>query len=405
MKKIIAVLLCLSLLMVVGCSSGGEEQASKDSGNMAQGIYEDKILVGTTGAQQGPLAFIGKPYFDGMKAYFNMLNEKGGVNGKKIELTVLEDEFKPENSIANVQRLINDDKVFALVGLFGTPGVKASIPTVKDAGIPAVYFATGAHAPTQAGDNFFPVQPNYVYEGKLMSKYIKDYFKAEKVAVIYRSDDVGLDGVKGLTEGFKAQGMEDAIVDVLSFDAGSSDFTAQVAKAKDSKADVVVCYALGGGVSGVIKEMEKMGMVDTPVIAPYPNVSDSFVEANLEAAPNVIENLFGLGWVDVTRPAVKELEDAMTKYFPDSPLNAYTISGWIAAETFVKGLEIEFEKYPEDMTWENYIKSMETLEYTDGIIPRIAYAKNERQGVVNMALTEVEGKTWVNRTEYLMFDK
>lgn len=399
MKKIISIVL-LVMLVLSGCGANTEKTSA------SQGVLEEKIVVGTTGAQQGPLAFIGKPYFDAMKSYFENLNENGGVKGKKIELIVLEDEFKPENSIANVQKLVNDEKVFGLVGLFGTPGVKASIPTVQEAGIPAVYFATGAKAPTEAGKNFFPVQPNYVYEGKLMTKYIVDYFKAKKVAVIYRSDDVGIDGLRGIKEGLKAGGKEDLLVAELSFDAGSTDFTAQVAKAKEAGADVVVCYALSGGVSGTIKEMEKVGMHSIPVICPYPNVSDSFIVANKEAAPNVIENLHGMGWVDLNRPAVNDMIEAMKKYAPDSPANAYAVSGWIAAEVFTKGLEKTIEKFGADnITWENYIAAMEELEYTEGIIPRIAYAPGVREGVVNMALTEVEGDTWIAKTEYLEFNK
>ncbi len=398
MKKILMMLLVFAIVFT-GCAKEVET-------NTAQGIYEDKIVVGTTGAQQGPLAFIGKPYFDGMNAYFDMVNENGGIEGRKIDLIVLEDEFKPETAIANVQNLINDEKVFSLVGLFGTPGVKASIPTVKEAGIPAVYFATGATAPVTAGRNFFPVQPNYAYEGKLMSQYAVDYFKAKKIAVIYRSDDVGLDGLRGVKEGLKIMGKSDLLVAELSFDAGATDFTAQVAKVKESGADVLINYSLGGGVSGVLKELEKMGMTDLPQITPYPNVSDSFVAANLEASPNAIKNLYGMGWVDMTRPAVKDMSDAMAKYYPESAVNAYTVSGWIAAETFYKGLEIALENNDiNELNWEKYIDAMETLDYTDGIIPKIAYSPGERNGVTNMALVKVVGNTWELQTDYLEFNK
>lgn len=404
-KKLMAVTVGMSLVLT-GCGASGTGGTASKEEPAAQGITADKILVGTTGAQQGALAFIGKPYFDGMKAYFAKVNEAGGIEGRKIELTVLEDEFKPENAIANVQKLINDDKVFSLVGLFGTPGVKASIPTVQESGIPAVYFATGATAPTKAGENFFPVQPNYTTEGKLMAMYANDHFKANKIAVIYQSDDVGLDGLGGFKEGLKAYGADSKLVAELSFDAGATDYTAQVAKAKEAGADLIVCYALSGGVSGVLKEMEKIGLTSTPILVPYPNVSDSFVAANKEAAPKAIENLYGMGWVDMTRPAVQDMVDAVNKYVPGADINAYTISGWIAAETFYKGLEIAVKNVGIDhLSWKAYIEAMGELNYTEGIIPKIAYPNGERIGVSNMCLTEVEGDTWVNKTDYLGFSK
>lgn len=412
MKRFLALTVGMSLVLT-GCGAKPADQAAAGAGTetvkeepAAQGIFADKVLVGTTGAQQGALAFIGKPYFDGMKAYFAMVNDAGGLEGRKIELTVLEDEFKPENAIANVQKLINDDKVFSLVGLFGTPGVKASIPTVQESGIPAVYFATGATAPTKAGENFFPVQPNYTTEGKIMGMYAVDHFKANKIAVIYQSDDVGLDGLGGFKEGLKDYGADSKLVAELSYDAGATDYTAQVAKVKESGADLLICYGLSAGVSGVLKEMEKTGLTNLPIVVPYPNVSDSFVAANKEAAPKAIENLFGMGWVNMERPAVKDMVAAVNKYVPGSEINAYTISGWIAAETFYKGLEIAVKnKGFEHLTWADYIAAMGELNYTDGIIPKIAYPNGERIGVENMCLTEVEGDTWVNRTDYLPYGK
>ncbi len=405
MKKLLLLILVFAMVMA-GCSEAVANESDNDVVESAQGIYEDRIVVGTSGAQQGPLAFIGKPYFDGMNAYFDMVNENGGIEGKKIELIILEDEFKPETSLANVQELVEDEKVFALVGLFGTPGVKANIPNIQEKGIPAVYFATGARATADAGENFFPVQPNYVYEGKLMSQYATEYFNATKIAVVYRTDDLGLDGLRGVKEGLMAQGKSDLLVAELSFDAGTTDFTAQVAKIKEADADIIINYALAGGVSSMLKELEKMGMSDIPQIVPYPNVSDSFIVSNMEGAPNAIENLYGLGWVDMTRDAVNDMVDAVTEYYPESAINAYTVSGWIAAETFVKGLELAIETTDiDEMTWKKYIEAMNSFEYTEGIIPRIAYSPGVREGVTNMALVEVEGSTWELKTDYLEFKK
>lgn len=399
MKKGIIFGLILVLVLMTGCQG-----ASTETTEQAQGIYEEKIVVGTTGAQEGPLAFIGKPYFDAMKAYFQMYNENGGIEGREIELEVMEDQFKPETAIANVQKLINDEKVFSLVGLFGTPGVKASIPKVKTAGIPAVYFATGAKAPTEAGENFFPVQPNYYYEGQLMAHYAVNHFNAEKIAVIYRSDDVGLDGLSGIKEGLKTLGKEDALVEELSFDAGATDFTAQVAKVKESDADILINYSLAGGVSGVLKELEKIGMENLPHLCPYPNVSPSLIAANSEAAPKAIQNLYGMAWVDVNRPAVQDFLETMEKYYPDTPANAYAMSGWIAAETFVVGLEEALTEVSiDELTWDAYLSAMERIEHDQGIVPMISYHNGSRNGVEHMALTQVVGDTWELQTEYQKF--
>lgn len=420
MKKVVALVLGLTMaLSVVGCS-GGSQGASAEKGKKetAQGILADKVVVGSSGAQQGAYAFIGKPYYDAMKAYFAELNEKGGVNGKKIELKVLEDEFKPENAIANVQKLINDEKVFSIVGLFGTPGVKAAVPTIKDAGIPAVYFATGAAITTKSGPNFFPVQPNYLYEGKLMAMYANNYFKGKKVAVVYRNDDAGVDGLAGFEDGLKQLGKSDLLVQKVSMDVGTTDATAQIAKVKESGADLVIAYALSGELSVILKEVQKAGL-NVPMLTTYSNVSDSFVNSNAPAAPNAIKNLYGLSWVDPTRPAVKTFSDVTKKHFPDATVNAYAMSGWLAAETFTKGLEIAIKDNNnsyDGLTWEAYIAAMGKLNYTEGILNKIAYPNGERNGATNMAVAQAydTGKkdakgnsvwAWKNVTDFQEFTK
>jgi branched-chain amino acid transport system substrate-binding protein len=411
MKKVIALVLGLTMVLAVGCSNKGNNEAPASAGETkketAQGITADKIVVGTTGAQQGAYAFIGKPYFDAMNAYFKELNSKGGVGGKQVELKVLEDEFKAEQSIANVQKLINDEKVFAIVGLFGTPGVKASTPMIADAGIPAVYFATGASITTKSGPNFFPVQPNYIYEGKLMSMYARDFFKSKKTAVIYRTDDAGVDGLAGFEAGAKELGTDSSIVAKLPIDVGTTDATAQIAKIKESGADFIVAYALSGELSVILKEVEKAGL-NIPILTTYSNVSDAFIASNVKAAPNAIKNLHGLSWVDPTRPAAIEFAGIVKKHYPDAVVNAYSMSGWIAAETFTKGLELAIKDNggsTDGLSWEAYVKSMETINYTDGILNKIAYPNGERNGATNMCVAKVDGPAWVNVTEFKEFTK
>jgi len=184
-KKLISLMLILVLsISMVACGGGGSEDTSSEGSTeveLAQGITEDSIKIGTVAVQSGALSFIGAPYVAGMESYFKTINEDGGVNGRKIELIKKDDEFKPDKSVQAVESLIFDEEVFAIVGHLGTPGVVASQEIVKEEGIPSVYFGSGAVSLTEAGENFFPVQPNYVYEGKLMSKFAIEEFDAKNV--------------------------------------------------------------------------------------------------------------------------------------------------------------------------------------------------------------------------------
>jgi len=396
MKKVISLVLSLVLIFsLAGCTSTSkdtttnkveEKKVEEKEIELAQGVTDETIKVGTVGVMSGPLAFIGTPYFAGMEAYMNKVNDEGGVNGRKIEFIKKDDEFKPDKSLQAIESLVYDEKVFAIVGHLGTPGIMASIETVKEEGIPDVYFGSGVVQLTQAGENFFPVQPNYVYEGKLMAKYAVEKYEAKKIAVIYRNDDVGRDGLKGIEDGLEVLGKTEMLTEKgkLAYNAGDTDFTVQVQKAKGLNPDLVIIYGLGGGTAGILKEVEKIGF-DVPMLTTYSNADASFLAIASPGAPNMIKNLGVLGWLDVTEDSLKPLVSAMNKYFPDTAVNAYTMAGWVAGETFIAGLK----DTGDNLTWEGYIDAMNNLKFTEGLAPEISYSEGVRQGVTSMAVSKV----------------
>lgn len=409
MKKLLA--LVFMIFLVVGLAACGnddqssgksnstdnntatdnQDNASKDStkGNdepkieLAQGVTDSTIKVGSIGVQSGPLAAIGTPYYAGMQAYFDMINDQGGVNGRTIDLIKKDDEFQPEKAVSAMEQLIYDDKVFAIVGQLGTPGVMATMNMVQDEGIPSVYFGSGAKQLTQAGENFFPVQPNYFYEGKLMSKFAVENLNAKKVVVIYRNDDVGKDGLAGFKEGLSKLG-KGTLVDALAVNASDTDFTVPVQKAKADNPDVVILYGLLAETSGLLKEIEKVNF-NVDMITTYSNADASFLALASKGAPNVIKNLHVMGWVDASKEGTADLVKAMGKYFPDAPVNSYTIAGWVAAQTFVAGLK----EAGDNLSWDGYISAMNHLTFTEGLAPEISYKDGNRQGVTKMALSKV----------------
>jgi len=200
----------IALMLVLVVALAGCQTEKKTETVLAQGVAEDTVTVGTIGVMSGPLAFIGVPYYQGMEAYFNKVNDDGGINGRKITLLKEDDQFDATQSIEAAEKLIFDEKVFAIVGQLGTPGVMAVSDIVDQEGIPSVYFGSGASELTTLGENFFPVQPNYVYEGKLMAQYAVDHFKADSIAILYSNDDVGNDGYEGVTTGLKELGKSES---------------------------------------------------------------------------------------------------------------------------------------------------------------------------------------------------
>lgn len=385
LTRILAALLCLVLMIsMIGCSKEGDPGTNDVVEETAQGVTDTTIRIGSMGALSGALAFISVPFVHGMEAYLKKVNDEGGIHGRKIELVVKDDEFDPAKSLQAMESLIYDEKVFAIVGQGGTPNVMATMDIVKEVGIPSVYFGSGAAALTTAGPNFFPVQPTYDYEGKLLTKFAIDHFKAEKIVVLYQNDDVGRDGLSGITQALEILNKKDAVAEEgkIAFGASDTDFAVQVQKAKNLDPDVIILYGLSGAAGGILKEMEKIGL-NVPTLTTYSNADPSFANLIGPAAPNAILNLYATGW-----SAIDDLEkmepyyEMQEKYFPGEQINAFTTAGWVAAETFVAGLR----NAGENPTWESYIKGMESVKFTGGLTPKIIYGPGVRQGVSEMNL-------------------
>lgn len=131
------------------------------------GVYEDRIVFGQSAAFDGPAAALGLGMRQGILAAFTEANAKGGVKGRKLELITYDDGYEPEKAIANTNRLLNEDKVFALIGEVGTPTSKAVQPISTDAQAPFIGPFTGASFLRNASlGNVVNVRASYDQERK-----------------------------------------------------------------------------------------------------------------------------------------------------------------------------------------------------------------------------------------------
>lgn len=393
-KKISLLLASLTLTMAfAGC--GKKEEA-------AQGVTETSIKVGNSIATSGAFAPVGVPFKAGIEAYFKMVNESGGVKGRKIEYVHQDDEFNPEKGKAILDKLVNDEKVFAIVGHFGTPVVGATLDDLKEIGIPSVYFATGTgilyneNATKGEGDNIFPVQPVYPMEGRIMTAWAKGEFKADKIGVIYTNDDAGKDLVKGVeTEAKNIGGIEVVSEQVAP---GAEDVSAAVTKIKNSDVDTIIIAGIQGTFPQIAKELAKQGNTK-PAITTYVNVDKTMVNAIKADVADKYE-VYGNAWVDVSSPSMAEFQKWVKQASnEDFTANAYAMTGWIAAEFFVKGLE----KVDGEITWENYIKAMEKEPIKNPFGGSIDFADGKRLGTQEMSLAKMDLSSPTGWTPHIGF--
>jgi branched-chain amino acid transport system substrate-binding protein len=209
------------------------------------GVTTNEIHLGSSVPLSGEAAIAGN-VARGIDAYFNYINDKGGVFGRKIKFTYLDDGYDPGRAVNNTIRLIQQEQVFAVFSSLGTSNNLAVRKLLNDAKVPQLFVSSGA---TTFGRDYkkYPWTigyiPPYSEEGEIYGRYVVKNIKKAKIAVLYQNDDYGRDLFAGLRRGLGAKAK--SIVAKVGYDPTSADVQPQVTQLKASKANVLMIFAFG----------------------------------------------------------------------------------------------------------------------------------------------------------------
>src|SRR5579864_2566575 len=173
------------------------------------GVTADKILFGQAAALDGPAAALGQGMKSGLEAAFTEINKAGGIKGRKLELKSVDDGYEPTRAIEGVKKLIDEDKVFAIVGAVGTPTSAATQPIATAAGVPFIGAFTGAEF---LREPFKPlvlnVRASYFQETEAMVEHLTKDLGASKIAIMYQDDAFGQAGLAGVKRALDKRQMQ-----------------------------------------------------------------------------------------------------------------------------------------------------------------------------------------------------
>jgi len=228
---------------LAACGAGESRSGGGDSGGANEasdvGITADSIKIGAHYPLTGPAAPGYSEIPTGVQAYFDYVNDNGGVNGRKIEYVYRDDGYNPTNTAAVVNDLVLKEEVFALMGGLGTPTHSAVLEFLNGEKVPDLFVASGSLLWDNPKQNpyTFGWQPDYESEGKIIGQYITQNFPNAKVGLFLQADDFGENGEKGVR-----QYIDNQIVAKQTYVPGTTDFTAQIAALQASGADFVVSF-------------------------------------------------------------------------------------------------------------------------------------------------------------------
>lgn len=256
MRKIIAVLLLVIMVVFSACSNGGlKKPDTSGKGN------SDEIVIGAVLPITGDIPTFGKSTKEGIELAVDQYNAAGGINGKKIKLIVQDDENKPESGVAALQKLINN---YGVLGVIGSVSSKVTIPMAPVATQNKVPMVTGSSTSvkvTSEKGNEFAFRACFIdpFQGTVLAKFASETLKAKTAAVLY---DVGNDYTVGLAESFKSsfEKADGKITVYDSYNNGDQDFSALLTKIKKNEPDVIVLTDYYQNAGLIAKQARQLGI-------------------------------------------------------------------------------------------------------------------------------------------------
>ncbi|MET4208598.1 ABC transporter substrate-binding protein [Bradyrhizobium sp. LA2.1] len=336
----IAILAGVSALVLGGAVFGaraGEKQ-------YGPGVTDTEIKIGQTIPYSGPASAFSS-YGRVMTGYFQMLNEKGGINGRKVNLISQDNAFSPPKAIEQTRKLVDDDGVLAEVGTVGTVPNIAVQKYLNQNKVPQVFISAGGRRfnDPHSFPWTVPFYPAFEMEGATFGKFIVKKIPNAKIAVLYQNDDYGKDYLTGFKAGLGPDSTA-KIVAEAPYELSYPTVGSEVLKLKAAGADTIVYFATPKFAAQAIKKANELNWKPAQFLAsPVNSIQGVLTPAGLENVQGAYTTQFTKqagdpAWAD--DPDVKDYVAFMKKWAPnDSPNDFIALSGYINAQAIAKGLE------------------------------------------------------------------
>ena len=364
-------------VLALGIAACGTS-ASNSGGGSSTGVTKTSITFGQTTPFSGPAALYGESTA-GVRAYFAMVNAQGGVNGRKLKLNALDDQYEPPVAVQQTRKLIPQE--FAEVAVNGSATTKGVLNVLKPQSIPLVGPQTGATYLFQSTPKIlFNVWPEYTIEGKLLGGFAQR-LGLKKVGVLYQNDDFG----QSLFKGVQASGLKPA--KVITYDPTQADFAPQAQQFKSAGVDGVIILAIPKPTIAFLNAMAEINFKPTRIMSQVSATPQSFSAAPKEFPDSYIGAFIPPLQGSSGNAQVSQFEQAMRQYQPNAPVSVFAAWGWTEAQVAVAGLKQVQGK----LTRDTYIKGLEGVNGLQTLGGVVSYGPNHHVGLQKMFMVQARG--------------
>jgi len=362
-----------------------------------QGVSKNEIVLGSIQDLSGPLAGYGKQARLGMMLRVDEINEQGGIAGRKIRILFEDSGYDPKKAVLAAQKLVNQDKIFMMVGHIGTAQNNAAMPVQFDKNVANFFPITAAremYEPFHKLKYSFAV-PYFEQMRLVLPKMVKEK-SLSKVCTIYQDDEFGLEVFRGAEAGLKTIGMD--FVEKTTYKRGATDFSSQVAKMKAASCDLVVLGTIIRETIGTIGEARKNAF--NPVFLASSAGYTDLIHKLGGAAMNGLYATMGTQhpYLDEASQPIRFWANKYKTKFNDDP-TVFSAYGYLIVDAFARAAS----KAGSNLSTDTFVKAMDTMTIPGDMFgtAEMTFSATKRLGSNASRLSQITDGKWKVISEYV----
>ncbi|MGV7216431.1 ABC transporter substrate-binding protein [Bradyrhizobium sp. UFLA05-112] len=382
-----------AIVLLTACQGSALAQKKYDTG-----VTDTEIKIGNIMPYSGPASAYG---INGktMSAYFRMINDNGGINGRRINFISYDDSYSPPKTVEQARKLVESDGVFLIFAPLGTANNAAIQKYMNRMKVPQLFVSSGA---SRWGDpEHFPWtigwQPSYRAEARIYASYILEHHPTAKIGVLYQNDDFGKDYIQGLKDGLGDR-YEKMVIISAPFEVGKPTVDSEVVAIKTANPDLFINIATPKYAAQAIRKLAELDWHPVQIVS---NVSGSIggvlKPAGLENAKGILTALYNMDVTDPqwdNYPGMRHFRAFLEKYYPEADKSD---GGTLAAYSISTGLVEVLKRCGDNLTRDNIMKVVANLDFeVETLRPgiRVKTSPTDFYPIEQLRMNRFNGEHW-----------
>ena len=362
-----------------------------------QGVTKTEITIGSMQDLSGPVVGYSKPVKNGMEMRVEEINAAGGIHGRKLKLIVEDHGYDPKKAVLATQKLVQKDRIFAMIATMGSPTTLASMPILLDKNVPNLFPFSAARETFDPPHRLkYSVFATYYDQVRSGVKHLAKQKGYKKVCALYQDDDFGLEIMRGAEAAAKEIGQ--TLAEKTSYKRGATEFSSQVAKMKDAGCELVVLGTIIRETIGTVGTARKLGWnVD------FLGTSAAYTELIHKLGGPAMNGFYATNNANVPYldDASKNVRDWAQRYkdkYKDDP-SVFSVGGYVVIDLFARAVD----KVGPNLNVDSFVATMEKFSAPRDMFgnDEVSFTKTKHLGSNRARLSQIINGKWTALTDYI----